>query len=166
MSITNIHLLQFKFKVTCKNSQLAQCECRYIRIHTKEIPSKTHFYHHSRQLTSFSNYFIDYHPIHLCFWNLLHLFCDKTIICTSNWFIVAQIAQNLEFINFKYVTYKQPFWVSLSSPIPTIISHWPWSYKLHSYQFLPPTQIEYRSDDVTKTFLHFSILIPYIGRTW
>ena len=37
MSIINIHLLNSKFEVICKNEDF---ECRYIRTHTKEKPSK------------------------------------------------------------------------------------------------------------------------------
>ena len=38
---------------------------------------------------------------------------DKTIKCTSRWFILVQRMQNLEFVNLKCVTYTQPIWVSL-----------------------------------------------------
>ena len=41
--------------------------------------------------------------------------CDKTIKCVSNWFILAQITQNIEFINLKHVSYTQRIWVSLNS---------------------------------------------------
>ena len=40
--------------------------------------------------------------------------CDKTITRVSKWFILAQITQNLEFINLKHVSYTQRIWVSLS----------------------------------------------------
>ena len=42
------------------------------------------------------------------------IFCDKTIKHVSKWFILAQITQNLEFINFKHVSCTQIIWVSLN----------------------------------------------------
>ena len=35
-------------------------------------------------------------------WSLL--VCDKTIRCSTKWFILAQISQNLESVHIKYVT--------------------------------------------------------------
>ena len=37
---------------------------------------------------------------------------DEIIKRALKWFILAQITQNLEFANLKYVTYKQTVWVS------------------------------------------------------
>ena len=44
-------------------------------------------------------------------------FCDKTIKYISTWFNLARRTQNLEFVNFKHVTYTQPIWVALRTHI-------------------------------------------------
>ena len=38
---------------------------------------------------------------------------DESIKSASRWFILAQITQNLEFVNLKCITYTQHIWVPL-----------------------------------------------------
>ena len=96
-----------KFKVTCKNRDF---EYRYIRTPSKEkmfkIFNKTFailpFSHH-KTLTKLPSWVL---------WRLPLLM--KPSRCTSQWFILTQRMQNLEFVNLKCFTYTQPIPLSLS----------------------------------------------------
>ena len=86
-----------KFKVTSKN---ADFEYRYIRIHTKEKPSKIStcailLFHQKKKILKLN-----------CHREYLYTTLDETIRCASKWFILTW-KLILEMLNFKCATYAQ-----------------------------------------------------------
>ena len=100
----NIHLSQFKFKVTCKNEDFA---CRYIRNQTREI---------HRKFPLLNLPFCIFSHKSTIFW--LKTYLDEM---HSKWFIITQRIQNLKFATLKYVTYAQPIPLPLSVALSSFI---------------------------------------------
>ena len=106
--ITNNTHLKLKLKVNCKNKDF---EYRCIKMHFEEKSFEFYYFGQSPFCIFFHQNSFTYLTI---LSRLESTFWDKTIKDVSNWFVLAKITQNLEFINLKHVLYTLPIWVFLN----------------------------------------------------
>ena len=107
MKVKRVSKIWFRMLTT----EYSYFECRCIRTHTEEKPSK--IYNITFAILTFYQKKKSWMII---LSTMESIYLDESIKCASRWFILAQRTQNLEFVSLKCVTYTQPIRVSLIFP--------------------------------------------------